>query len=596
MLRRICGVAALLTTLWAALVWLSGGIDVTVGGLHASSSDPLRPLIGAAALGLCYTACGGRAWTRHVADTMRRQVTSVRCAVLLIVVVLTLGFTYNAWTAGGSDAYSYVSQADLWLDGTLRVSVPLAARVPWPDGLATFTPFGYRPVPNDQAIAPMTGPGLPLLMAAFKLVGGHAAAFLVVPLSGALLLWVTFLLGRRLASNEVGLGAAWLVATSPTFLMMFKAQMSDVPAAAFWALATYCTFGRSVSSAVAAGTAASIATLIRPNLVPLAAVLCVWLVRFSTRRRVLSFVATAVPGSLIVALINTRLYGSPLSSGYGDLSELFSIAHVPVTLTHYGRWLVETQTPVAVAGIVMVAIAPRSLWRAPEMRPAVRALAAVALVVWTLYSIYPLFDVWWNLRFLLPSWPAMCVGVAALVMWPFSRKASWHSALRVGAIVALGVFGLVVAWQRNVFPPGEGERRYATIAELVEHHTDPDAMILASIHAGAMRYYTGRTTMRYDLLDPAWLDRAVQWLEQEGRHPYVLVEDWEMPAFRTRFSATNRLGDLRIAPLLAYQAYQIPGNVYLFDLLRPRGPTIEPLPIRTPRPLCVPPAAPARFS
>ena len=56
-------------------------------------------------------------------------------------------------------------------------------------------------------------------------------------------------------------------------------------------------------------------------------------------------------------------------------------------------------------------------------------------------------------------------------------------------------------------------------------------MILSSIHAGSLRYYGGRATMRFDLLDEAWLDRAVGWLQQQGRHPYVLVEDWEMPLF-----------------------------------------------------------------
>jgi len=41
-----------------------------------------------------------------------------------------------------------------------------------------------------------------------------------VPLTGALLVWTTFLLGRRVQSDAVGLAAAWLVATSPTFLIM----------------------------------------------------------------------------------------------------------------------------------------------------------------------------------------------------------------------------------------------------------------------------------------------------------------------------------------------------------------------------------------
>ena len=98
--------------------------------------------------------------------------------------------------------------------------------------------------------------------------------------------------------------------------------------------------------------------------------------------------------------------------------------------------------------------------------------------------------------------------------------------------------------------------------------------------------------MRYDVLDEAWLDRAAAWLQQQGRHPYVLIEDWEMPAFTKRFAGKNRLGDLRMAPALAYRAYRIAGTIYLFDLLRPDGPTLEPPPDRVQRPRSLPPAAP----
>jgi len=71
-----------------------------------------------------------------------------------------------------------------------------------------------------------------------------------------------------------------------------------------------------------------------------------------------------------------------------------------------------------------------------------------------------------------------------------------------------------------VFTPGEGERRFATIAELVAAQTEPSAMIFASIHAGSLRYYAGRATIRFDILEPDWLDHAAAWLNDRGRHPY----------------------------------------------------------------------------
>ena len=594
---------------------MAGGLAFTFLGLRLSSSDALRPLIVAVIAAAIYAAASGAARVRADLDALHRRLTPTIVAAALTGVMLVVGITNNSWSVGASDSYSYVSQADLWLRGNLKVPVPIADAAPWPSALSTFTPFGYSPVPDATAIAPMTGPGLPLLMAAFKRVAGHPAAFLVAPLAGALLVWTTFLIGRRLGSDGIGLGGAWLVATSPTFLMMFKSQMSDVPAAAFWALATYWILGQTVRSAVGAGLAASLAILIRPNLVPIAAVMAAWAIvagrlpislserptsrsplrRTGRRARTptptaISFGLATLPGCLVVAAINYWLWGSPLSSGYGDLTSIFSLANVPRTLVSYARWWTESQTPVAIIGIVVLLVAPARVWPTRAGRAGARLLAGVLIVVWALYSVYPAFDAWWFLRFLLPSWPALCLGTAAGIAWLLDGRVKWGRALTAVTLVALGVYGLMFSARRDVFPAGEGERRYATIATLVEAQTEASAVILSSIHAGSLRYYGGRATMRFDLLDEAWLDRAVAWLQQQGRHPYVPVEDWEMPHFTQRFAGRNTLGDLRMAPALAYRAYQISGTVYLFDPMRPAGPTLEPPPIRDPRPRCAPPA------
>jgi len=579
--RRALGVIALLAAIWTLVVWLSGGLSASLGPLRLSSSDAIRPLIVAIAAAVAYLATSGFARARDDAARVRRALTPRRLAVALTVVVLVVGLANNSWGAGGSDSYSYVSQMDLWLAGTLKVPVSMAAQVPWPDALATFTPFGYSAVANESAITPITGAGLPLLMAIFKTIGGHAAAFLVVPMTGALLVWTTFLIGRRVASDTIGISSAWLVATSPTFLMMFKSQMSDVPAAAFWALATYGMLGNSRRSAAAAGLAASIAILIRPNLAPIAAVIAVWSFFSMNRQRAALFCAAALPGAIAVAVINASLFGSPFSSGYGELTSLFSLDNVPATLGSYVGWLIGTQTPLVFAGLFILRIAP--------------LLGLIMLTVWLLYAPYPSFDAWWFLRFLLPAWPAMFIGVSAAISWLFDREPLWGRAAAIAIVVALGAYGLAVTAQRRVFTGDEGERRYATIAQMVASNTEPDAMIMASIHAGSLRYYAGRATLRFDILDGDWLDRAALWLDARGRHPYIVIEDWEMDAFRKRFAQKNRLGDLRLAPALVYEAYRIPGTVYLFDLLRADGPTIEPPPIRDPRPRCPLPAEPPQL-
>jgi 4-amino-4-deoxy-L-arabinose transferase-like glycosyltransferase len=102
--------------------------------------------------------------------------------------------------------------------------------------------------------------------------------FLVLPLCGATLVMATYGLGRRLGSANLGVIAAWLVATSPVVLAYMIQPMSDVPASAVWALAFYLLFGRQVGSAIGAGFVAGIATLIHPNHVPSAVVMGCWLV------------------------------------------------------------------------------------------------------------------------------------------------------------------------------------------------------------------------------------------------------------------------------------------------------------------------------
>ena len=332
-MRRAFALIAVLASLWAATVWLLGGFVLSIGPLRISSSDSVRPLRVALVATVIYGALAGMAAVREDAYRLLRALTSRRLALLLTVLIIVVGIANNSWAVGGSDSYSYASQMDLWLRGSLSVPIRIANEVPWPNALATFTPLGYAAVTDETAIAPITPPGLPLLMAALKSIGGHVASFLVVPLTGGLLVWSTFLIGRRLGSDRWGLAGAWLVATSPTFLMMFKSQMSDVPAAAFWTLATYWIFGATVRSAVTAGVAASLAILIRPNLLPLAAVLAGWTVFSSQRSRLVAFALATLPGCVIVAALNSRLFGSPLTSGYGELSALFSAGNIDDTIS-----------------------------------------------------------------------------------------------------------------------------------------------------------------------------------------------------------------------------------------------------------------------
>ena len=80
-----------------------------------------------------------------------------------------------------------------------------------------------------------------------------------------------------------------------------------------------------------------------------------------------------------------------------------------------------------------------------------------------------------------------------------------------------------------------------------------------------MRYYGGRLTLRYDLLNPAWLDRSVEWFASRGIHAYLVLDDWEVVGFRRRFAGQQRLSQVDV-PVFIYRGTV---RVLFFDLDRP---------------------------
>ena len=99
---------------------------------------------------------------------------------------------------------------------------------------------------------------LSLLMAPFLAIGGPSAIFLVVPLFGALLVVAIHAVGSRY-SEAVGLASAAVTAASPAFVFQLFQPMSDVPAAALWAVALVGATSRHRIGPLAAGLAASAA-------------------------------------------------------------------------------------------------------------------------------------------------------------------------------------------------------------------------------------------------------------------------------------------------------------------------------------------------
>jgi hypothetical protein len=294
----------------------------------------------------------------------------------------------------------------------------------------------------------------------------------------------------------------------------------------------------------------SVAIAIRPNLAPLAVVVAAWIAMASgTSINVVRFLIGVAPAVLGIGWLNAQLYESPLTSGYGSTGDFYSLGFLSTNVRQFAGWMMEVETPV-VAVAALYFVAPRLF--APARIPFARRLLGGSMAVVMLsYLFYRPFDAWWYLRFLLPMWPMMMLLTAASLD-ALARRGLLRPAYPVVIATAaawLAWHGVRTAGDRSAFDLGLGERRYVDVARFMAEHTEPDAVVLSMQHSGSLRLYAGRLTLRWDLLDPVWLDRTIEYLQSIGRRPYFVLDGGEVEAFKQRFGGTNRSGALDWAPI-----------------------------------------------
>jgi oligosaccharyl transferase STT3 subunit len=507
------------------------------------------------------------------AGPARRATLCTLAAAVCALAVFALGIAKGARIAGGSDSSGYLSEAVMFAEGRLSLSRPIARTVPWPFADRTFAPLGWNPGPHQGELVPVYAPGYPLTMAAVARVAGRGAMFLVIPALAALAVWATFLLGRRIDGPITGTLAAILLASSPPFLYQLLQPMSDVATTGWWAASVALAAAATPSATLAAGLVAGLAVLTRPNLAPVGAAIGLYLVARdwlapAARRRLAPPLAFAIPfaaAGAAIAWIQHDWYGSPFTSGYGPPEVLYSASNSTTNLHRYTRWLFATETRLVLAGLVApIVMLRRSRSRAidPErMRLVLLSLATIA-IVFASYLFYTPFDNWSYLRFLLPAYPMLFV----LAMTSLSRAAT--SLGQRGAAVFLFaawavVIGVHVTFIRDnhLLDVAITERRYKVIAEYVARRVPPRVILITVQNSGSLHFYAGRVSLRWDWLEPRWLDEAVTLLRQRGYQPMLLLEDWEVTAIRERFS-TSPISRLDWTPRAEWSGH---GHTALYD-------------------------------
>lgn len=535
--RRLLLILSAACMAWAAVVFAAGGIQWRIAGVMFRSRDPVRAALVGVALLIVQAILFRQSFERdtNLAAVFLRRILpalALGCALVLSAHAVYFG----SFVAGGSDSYGYLSQAYGWARGTLPRAQPLPMSVPWPSADASLAPLGYRPGPQPRTMVPTYAQGLPLMMAA-ALVVGDCGPFLIVPLCSALVVWLTYLLGRRTGGPWAGIVAALFVATSPIVLFQSLWPMSDVPAAALWTGAALAALGTSRRSALGAGCWTAAGLLVRPNLPVIPLLLFAHLAASSRGRnrwiRLALFTAAVAPAALAIAALNTAWYGAPWNSGYGAAAQLYSASNIIPNLTRYPVWLWQSQSP-----FVLLALVPwLPPFRTDAWQPAVRLCTALFVATLLSYLVYFRFEEWWYLRFLLPAIPAVLVLMSTgLVAIGRRLPAPWGRVTVTAVTIALVAYAARFNNGHGMFGAlKDGERRYADVGTYIQQALPRNAVIFAVQESGSVRYYSGRMTIRWDLVDRDWTSRAAADVEHLGFHPYMVIEDFELPQMRRWF-------------------------------------------------------------
>jgi len=534
------------------IVTITGGFLVQLGPLRISAHNWRGPLLIAIAAAAA-AARHGRSALAEAAGAGWSFIHEHAAASVVVLAAATagVGIGYGTYSASSSDASGYVSEAALIASARLSSDEPLARTVAWRNATWTFSPLGYRPGAAPGELVPTYPAGLPLVMTPLRLLGGELAGYVAVPLLGAIAVLATYYIGARLHSRYAGLAAAVLLASSPILLFHIVQPMSDVAATAWWALAMAFALLPLPNAPVAAGGAAGLAILTRPNLLPLAIVIALAVMNFPRMRvasadspmqgevqverrlrphRLVGFAAGVTPALGALLLMQWRLFGSPLASGYGAVGDLYSLGNIAPNLSGYARRLLEGELPalvtLVVALIILIVTRRRAAGALHLKRAVVLATLAFA-VVGLSYLPYGVFAEWSYLRFLLPAFPFVFVAIGGLLTAGLMRlPPAVRSPLFLCTLAAVGSFNVLRAADEQAFNMHRYESRYRLAGRYLASALPARAVIVAVQESGSARYYTGRPVLRWDWLD-ADLDTAIAALRARGWHPVFAIEDWE---------------------------------------------------------------------
>jgi hypothetical protein len=158
----------------------------------------------------------------------------------------------------------------------------------------------------------------------------------------------------------------------------------------------------------------------------------------------------------------------------------------------------------------------------------------VALVL-ACYLPYGVFTEWSYLRFLLPAFPLIFIAIGVVAVQAATRLPEPARGLAlIAALTVVCSVNVVNASREQAFNMRRFEARYRTAGRYLDAALPRNAAIITVQQSASARHYTGLPVVRWDQL-PVDLDAAVAALRTLGRHPILLVEDWEEAVLAAKF-------------------------------------------------------------
>lgn len=455
---------------------------------------------------------------------MRRHLLPLCCLTAALAYAGLLAARFSP-EPGGADAAGYLNSARFLTEGRLTGELRIAPLLK-DERSQGFQPLGFEAIPQSNRLVPIYPVGLPLHLAAVCTVFGWQAGPYFLGIGVALAtLGMCYLLARELGlARGVALMLVGLLATSSVFIFSSIQPLSDT-LATFWCTTAVWLALRArpgpVGWAAMCGWAFAIAVLVRPSNALLLPVLVLLLADW---RKLLVTAVSGLPFAVALGLYQSHLYGSPLRSGYGDLSILFSGDYFWPTIWQFATWLGRL-LPLGVFGVIF----------APFLLRGGRRREVLALLVWVgvFTGFYAFYDFsrrdWSFLRFVEPAFPAMLL-LGGMSLEHIVVRINPAGRARATAVMAVVIIAISAFANFSFRRPDarKHDRMYVQGRDWVAGNLPPDAVIVCSLFSGLLYFDAGHPILRWDNIAVTEWPRYLDVLHRAGQPVFALLGSSEL--------------------------------------------------------------------